>query len=165
MSATATLTATHPPQPAQPRLQLNLNARPRQPSSSGAIQWIPLHDTFGAECRGVDFSQPLSDETIAEIQAGIGKYGVVVFRSTGLSDPEFVQLGSRFGEMADVGASRRFPTPGLADPSNLYLDGSIVKPGELRWFLAKETALFHVDTVSPRRGVLLIRHCASNLLS
>ena len=42
----------------------------------------PLHPTFGAECHGVDFSQPVSEVTINAIRAGMAKYGVLVFRRT-----------------------------------------------------------------------------------
>lgn len=132
--------------PSNPRLFLNPQI---PPSPASKLQWRPLHPTFGAEVSGIDFtSLPLSDQVISEIEAGIGKYGVVVFRNTGLSDPDFVGLGERLGEVGE-GSSGRFPTPKMGDPSNLYNDGSIVMPGELRWFLAKETALFHSDGVSP----------------
>ena len=126
------------------------------------ITCTPLHATFGAEITGVDFSSPPSDEVLDEIKGAIGKYGVVVFRNTGLSDQEYVDLGARFGELAPA-ESRRFPTKNLGDPSNLYLDGSIVKPGELRWFMAKETALFHVDTAYDARRARLTSIIARQL--
>jgi len=79
-----------------------------------------------------------------------------------MTDEQFVQFGERLGEIAPA-ESRRFPTKNLGDPSNLYLDGSIVKPGELRWFMAKETALFHVDTAYDARRVRLTAIIARQL--
>jgi alpha-ketoglutarate-dependent 2,4-dichlorophenoxyacetate dioxygenase len=37
------------------------------------ITAIPLHDTFAAEVRGVDFSQELSEEAFAKIYEAITK--------------------------------------------------------------------------------------------
>lgn len=37
------------------------------------IEFIPLHPTFAAEVKGVDFSQPIPDDTFTQIQAGIAK--------------------------------------------------------------------------------------------
>ena len=154
-----TLTQTAPSETAG-TLHLSLAGgdavQPRQ------IDCRPLHPTFGAEISGVDFSKPLSDETFDQIQAALGKYGFIVFRDTGMTDQEYVDFGARFGELAPA-ESRRFPTKNLGDPSNLYLDGSIVKPGELRWFLAKETALFHVDTAYDARRARLTSIIARQL--
>lgn len=119
------------------------------------IQCEAIHPTFGAEVRGVDFSKPIPEGVMEQIRGALGRYGMIVFRNTGMTDDEFVSWGGRFGEIAEQPPSRRFETKNLGDPSNLYLDGSIVKPGELRWFLAKETGLFHVDTSYDARRVRL----------
>ena len=140
---TSTQTQTQPPTEVRsPTLTLR-----------SGIECTPLHPTFGAEVKGVDFSRPIPDETMDQIKESLGKYGVLVFRDTGMTDDQYVAWGSRFGEIAETPQSRRFAAKGLGDPSNLYLDGSIVKPGELRWFMAKETALFHVDTSYDSRRV------------
>lgn len=118
-----------------------------------SLEYKPIHPTFGAECAGIDFSKPIPQEVMDDIRANLGKYGVLVFRNTGLTDEQYVKWADEFGEIATGPPSRRFPTPNLGDPSNLYLDGSIVKPGELRWFLSKETGLFHVDTAYDARRV------------
>lgn len=117
------------------------------------IQCEPLHASYGAQITGVDFSKPVSDSTMDEIRSALDKYGLIIFRDTGMTDEEYVSWGERFGEVAETPKSRRFSAKNLGDPSNLYLDGSIVMPGELRWFMAKETALFHVDTSYDARRV------------
>ncbi|ORY25071.1 hypothetical protein BCR39DRAFT_485819 [Naematelia encephala] len=151
-TTTTTTTATDLP-------TARLSLAPQQPS----VKFEPVHPTFGAEVQGVDFSKPITEDVMENIRQGLGKYGMLVFRNTGMSDQEFVDWGGRFGEIAEVPPSRRFPTQGLSDPSNLYLDGSIVKPGELRWFMAKETGLFHVDTSYDARRVRLTAIIARQL--
>lgn len=37
------------------------------------IEFIPLHPTFAAEVKGVDFSKPIPDDTFAQIKQGITK--------------------------------------------------------------------------------------------
>ncbi len=159
MSSTQTASVTETILP--PTLQLRptpqaaaLQSIPTPPANN-TIKCSPLHATFGAEVQGVDFARPLSDDVMQEIQHALGKFGVIVFRDTGLTDEDFVRFGERFGEIAEQPPSRRFEAKNLGDPSNLYLDGSIVKPGDLRWFLAKETGLFHVDTSYDARRVRL----------
>jgi len=127
------------------------------------LEYQPIHPTFGAEVKGVDFSKPIWEDQMDEIRQALGKHGMLVFRNTGMTDDEYVAWGSRFGEIAETPQSRRFSAKNLGDPSNLYLDGSIVKPGELRWFMAKETALFHVDTSYDARRVRLTSIIAREL--
>ncbi|GFZ50426.1 hypothetical protein JCM24511_08183 [Saitozyma sp. JCM 24511] len=151
MTITETVTA--------PAGTLRLSA---DPPSWSTIKCIPMHATFGAEVEGVDFSKPISEPVMEEIKSALGHYGVLVFRNTGMTDEEYVSWGERFGEIAPAD-SRRFPTKNLGDPSNLYLDGSIVQPGELRWYMAKETALFHVDTSYDARRARLTSIIARQL--
>lgn len=37
------------------------------------LELIELHPTFGAEVRGIDFSQPIPEDIFSEIQAAITK--------------------------------------------------------------------------------------------
>ncbi|CAD6590223.1 MAG: hypothetical protein TREMPRED_005653 [Tremellales sp. Tagirdzhanova-0007] len=131
-------------------------------SITETIKCHPLHPTFGAQVSGVDFSKPIPESVMNEIRNSLGQYGLLVFRNTGMTDEEYVAWGSRFGELAPS-SSRRFPAKNLGDPSNIYLDGSIVKPGDLRWYMAKETALFHVDTSYDARRVRLTSIIAREL--
>lgn len=104
------------------------------------LEFKPIHKFFGAECRGVDFYKPVPKDVMDVVREQLGKYGVLVFRNTGLSDEQYIALANEFGELADSPPVRRFDGPrGLGDPSNIYLDGSIVVPGDLKWFMAKET--------------------------
>ena len=176
MATTATLTSTDVPTTTAGRLSLGQppadrpylrggisTVEPQSPHFGTHIHCTPLGaNEFGAEVTGVDFSKPMAPAVLDEIKAALGHYGVLVFRDTGMSDQAYIDWGASFGELAPAD-SRRFPTKNLGDPSNLYLDGSIVKPGELRWFLAKETALFHVDTAYDARRARLTSIIARQL--
>jgi alpha-ketoglutarate-dependent 2,4-dichlorophenoxyacetate dioxygenase len=106
-----------------------------------AIEWVPLHPTFGAECRGVDFSKPLSKDVADEIIRGSSKYGVVIFRSTGLTDEQHIQFTKHFGDLDDIsqyippGAplSRRTRFLELFDASNLDHTGRVLQEHEKRF--------------------------------
>ncbi|RDL38139.1 Uncharacterized protein BP5553_05572 [Venustampulla echinocandica] len=126
-----------------------------------------LHPTFGAEISGVDFSAPLTEEVFAEILAAITKYGVIVFRSTSLTDERHVAFARQFGELDDVkpyiaaGRKHRLEFDELFDVSNVAADGSILDPDTPRGQSNKGNELFHVDSsFNPRRAgySLLLAH-------
>ncbi|KAL5364960.1 hypothetical protein BJX96DRAFT_179420 [Aspergillus floccosus] len=127
----------------------------------------PLHPTFAAEISGVDFSSPLSDEVFKEIYEAVTKYGVVVFRSTGLTDEGHIAFSRKFGELDDVtpyikaGRKHRLKYAELFDVSNVEADGSILDPTSARGQANKGNDLFHVDSsFNPRRAgySLLLAH-------
>ncbi|GIK05271.1 hypothetical protein Aspvir_009375 [Aspergillus viridinutans] len=131
------------------------------------IRVRPLHPTFGAEISGVDFSSPLSDQVFKDIYDAITKYGVVVFRSTGLTDEGHIAFSRKFGELDDVkpyisaGRKHRLNYTELFDVSNVEADGSILDPESPRGQANKGNDLFHVDSsFNPRRAgySLLLAH-------
>lgn len=74
-----------------------------EPSGSipSPISYKPLHRTFGAEASGVDF-QHVNSDTVDQIKAGLAKYGVLVFRKTGLDDARHVEMSQLFGDLDDI---------------------------------------------------------------
>jgi len=124
-----------------------------QPTHS--VEAIPLHKTFAAEVRGVDFSRPILPEVFAEIKRAITKvwpfeiqtftiqYGVVVFRNTGLDDAGHVEFSRLFGELDDYtpycppGTKSRLAFKELFDVSNLDIDGNIAQLDSDRVNVAK----------------------------
>lgn len=62
------------------------------------------------------------------------QYGVVVFRSTGLTDEAHIAFSKQFGELDDVkpyvaaGRKSRLKYDELFDVSNVEVDGSILDP-------------------------------------
>ena len=68
----------------------------------------------------------------------IAQYGVVVFRSTGLTDEAHIEFSRKFGELDDVkpyiaaGRKNRLKYPELFDVSNVELDGTILDADSAR---------------------------------
>ena len=60
---------------------------------------VPRGATIGAELRGVDFSQPIERETVAEILDALMKYKVVYFRDADITPEQLVAFGRLFGEL------------------------------------------------------------------
>lgn len=98
------------------------------------LEFIPLHKTFAAEVRGVDFSRPVPKDVADELIRAADKYGVLVFRKTGLTDEAHIQFSKHFGDLDDISGyippgvsmSRRTRFLELFDASNL--DAATEKP-------------------------------------
>lgn len=130
------------------------------PIQQPQLAFKQLHPTFGAECYGVDFSQPVPSQTVADIKSALAEYGVLVFRRAQLDDARHVAFASQLGELDDstpyIKAGRKHrlaPYTELFDVSNLDDDGNIVSKDSLRYQLGLGNGLFHVDSAfNPRRA-------------
>ena len=136
-----------------------------------------LHPTFGAEIEGVDLAQDIPDDFFTEILAASAKvsssdrlytkrdtdplqYGVIVFRSTGMSDMQHVDFSRRFGDLDDIrpymtnGRKPRYEFYELFDAGNIDVDtGEVLDPSSPRAQYNKGNGLFHVDSsFNPRRA-------------
>jgi alpha-ketoglutarate-dependent 2,4-dichlorophenoxyacetate dioxygenase len=124
-----------------------------------------LGNGFVAEVHGVDFTKPVAGPTIADITAVLDRYGVAVFRDTGLDDRRHVEFSRLFGELEIApklfGPQRaRFSHPELFDAGNVDRDGQILLD-ERRRLYNKGNALWHTDSsFNPRRAAysLLLAH-------
>ncbi|RWA13657.1 hypothetical protein EKO27_g1450 [Xylaria grammica] len=127
-----------------------------------------LHPTFAAEIKGVNFDD-VSEEQFTEILAAIAKYGVCVFRKTGLSDTTHLSFSRRFGELDNIrrylpnGRKPRYGFYELFDAGNVSLepspsgDGSAgprpLDPSSPRAHANRGNGLFHADSsFNPRRA-------------
>ena len=119
-----------------------------------------LHPTFAAEIEGVDFTTAIPDDVFAEILAASAKYGVIVFRSTGMNDTQHVEFSRRFGDLDDIrpymtnGRKPRYEYYELFDAGNIDVDtGEVLDPSAPRAQYNKGNGLFHVDSsFNPRRA-------------
>ena len=124
-----------------------------------------LGDDFVAEVHGVDFARPVAPATIVAITDVLNRYGVAVFRATGLDDQRHVAFSRQFGELELApqlfGAQRaRFAHPELFDAGNVDRNGQILLD-ERRRLYNKGNALWHTDSsFNPRRAAysLLLAH-------
>lgn len=114
-----------------------------------ALTIEPITPTFGAEISGVDITRPLDEATRAEILAAQDRWGVTVWRDTGLDDEAHVAFSRIFGELELAprlpGRRTRFELPELFDASNLDVESRIVTD-ELVRLHKKGDRLWHTDT-------------------
>ncbi|KAI3333779.1 alpha-ketoglutarate-dependent 2,4-dichlorophenoxyacetate dioxygenase [Ustulina deusta] len=139
------------------------------------IEVKELHPTFAAEVLGVDF-EDVSEEQFSEILAAMAKYGVCVFRKTGLSDAAHVSFSRRFGELDTIrryvpaGFKPRYGLYELFDAGNISTEPSgtssytsetaapsepirPLDPSSLRAHTNRGNGLFHTDSsFNPRRA-------------
>ncbi|KAL6859425.1 hypothetical protein J3F83DRAFT_748898 [Trichoderma novae-zelandiae] len=131
------------------------------------FKFTELSPGFGAEIRGFNAAEDMTEENFRRLQEVVTKYGVVVIRDSHLSDEAHIRLARMFGELDDVkpyisaGRKNRLRYDELFDVSNLEADGSIVHPDSPRGQANRGNSLFHVDSsFNPRRAgySLLLAH-------
>ncbi len=109
----------------------------------------PILPNFGAECSGLDLTKPLTAEEIKQVTDAMDKYGVCVFRNTGMNDQQHVEFSRNFGYLEKVpvreGMKMRLPYRELFDASNITVDGEITKD-EAAIQYRKGDRLWHTDS-------------------
>jgi alpha-ketoglutarate-dependent 2,4-dichlorophenoxyacetate dioxygenase len=109
-----------------------------------------LHDGFAAEAAFLDLSKPQSDEAVAEIQAAIDIWPVLVFRGQHLTDAQLRDFAARFGPL-EIGRSaarpgrRRLAIPQIGDISNLDEDNRVRELNDRRRLDSLGNRLWHTD--------------------
>ena len=113
---------------------------------------MPLHISlinpdFAGEVSEIDISKPLAPEEISEIQSGIDRYAVLVFRDCRLTDDQqlaftrsFGQLESTYGGTLPGNDQEERLRSGLNDVSNLDARGNPLA-------LASRTRLFNMGNM------------------
>ena len=104
--------------------------------------------TFGAEISGLDLARP--GPALAETCFDLfDRFGLCVFRDTGLDDAGHVAFSRQFGELEHAPlirtATQRFSLPELFDAGNLNADGTIRDDERSRLFSAGNR-LWHTDS-------------------
>lgn len=127
-------------------------------SESTKLQFKPLHPTFVAEVDGIDWTKPIPDSIIAQIQERIDKYGVLIFRKANIDNKTHIAFTARFGELdtRPVINNRkdRFPgQPEIFDVSNLDENGEVVtEENPVRLMFSQGNGIWHADMqYQPRR--------------
>ncbi len=127
-----------------------------------AIQVTPILPRFGAEISGVDITRPLDEATRQEIVALQDRWGVTVWRNTGLDDESHVQFSRIFGhlERAPFGSRKmRYKHEELFDAGNLDGDGNIITNDMIRLH-KKGDRLWHTDSsFMPMRSAYSLLLC------
>jgi alpha-ketoglutarate-dependent 2,4-dichlorophenoxyacetate dioxygenase len=109
----------------------------------------PILPRFGAECSGLDLTRPLSPEEVKQVTDAMDKWGVTVWRNTGMNDEQHVQFSRNFGYLERVprreGVKFRMPFPELFDASNLNVEGQITQDAAAIQY-RKGDRLWHTDS-------------------
>lgn len=110
----------------------------------------PILPNFGAEISGIDISKPLSPEQRDAVIDAQNRYGVTVWRNTGLDDDSHVAFSRIFGhiELAPHMEGRKMRLGHhreLFDASNLDADGKILDNDLIRQH-KKGDRLWHTDS-------------------
>lgn len=68
------------------------------PSADAAqdLSFTPLHKTFGAEVKGMQWQMPVSQSIVDEIRTALHKYGVLVFRRANLDNDQHIEFSRKF---------------------------------------------------------------------
>ena len=131
------------------------------------IEFIPRSETFAAEVRNIDLSQPLSGGEIEAIHAGMDTYAVLIFRGQRLTNEQQLVFTRSLGPLEEaigVGLRRpedhRLPTT-FADVSNLDKDGKPFAADDRRRQFSIGNRLWHSDSsfkAIPAKYSLLYAH-------
>jgi alpha-ketoglutarate-dependent 2,4-dichlorophenoxyacetate dioxygenase len=112
-----------------------------------------LHPVFAGEVTGVDLSRPISRQEAAAIEAGMDRYGVLVFPGQDITDEQQIAFTRNFGELENYktsGTVRKREDnrlgPGIADLSNLAKDGTVISAEDRVWFFKLGDRLWHTDS-------------------
>jgi alpha-ketoglutarate-dependent 2,4-dichlorophenoxyacetate dioxygenase len=111
-----------------------------------------LHPHFFGEVSGVDLRQPLTPQEARDIEAGMDKYAVLLFRNQDISDEQQLAFALNFGERekARGGTVTKKEdyrlTSGLNDVSNLGKDGKPLPRDHRTHLFNLGNCLWHSDS-------------------
>ncbi len=114
----------------------------------------PLTDgLLGGEVSGIDCRRPLDAETVAAVEAGMDRHGVLVFPGQDLTDEQQIAFSRHFGGLERYGtpahvrkrADERLG-PGISDLSNLDKQGRPLGGDDRVWLFKLGDQLWHSDS-------------------
>lgn len=116
-----------------------------------SFTFTPLHATFVAQATGPDLRDVHDPETLAELRAGMERYGVLVFRQQPFNDAEQIAFAERFDGVLHTKtgisalARSRFGNEALTDISNVDENGDVLDAGDRRRMYGLANRLWHTD--------------------
>src|ERR1700689_3376789 len=117
-----------------------------------AVTIRQLHPHFFGEVSGVDLRNPLTAEEARDIEAGMDKYAVLLFRNQDITDEQQLAFARNFGERESARGgtvTKREdyrPTPGPNDVSNLGKDGKPLPRDHRTHLFNLGNCLWHSDS-------------------
>src|SRR5262249_42124153 len=117
------------------------------------ISFRALHPAFAAEVSGIDCRGALTSGEVAQIEAGMDRYAVLVFPGQEGSDAQQLAFTRQFGALENYAGGGHIRQrsdsrlgPGIADFSNLDKDGRIMSAEDRVWFFKLGDRLWHSDS-------------------
>ena len=109
-----------------------------------------IHPTFVGEVSGIDMRKPLSREEVAAIEAGMDRYGVLVFHDQDITDEQQLAFTRNFGPLQDgsnttVRKAELRLDPAFADVSNLDKGNRMLERDDRRRTASLANRLWHSD--------------------
>jgi alpha-ketoglutarate-dependent 2,4-dichlorophenoxyacetate dioxygenase len=116
-----------------------------------AIRITQLGQHFVGEVEGIDLSRPVTPEQAKQIEAGMDRYGVLVFHDQQITDEQQMDFSRNFGEL-EVSSQGEMSKPGelrlavqMADVSNLDRDNRVRARDDAKRLGALGNRLWHSD--------------------
>jgi alpha-ketoglutarate-dependent 2,4-dichlorophenoxyacetate dioxygenase len=112
----------------------------------------PLHPLFAGEICNFDTTAPLPAQAVAEIEAALDRYAVLVFRDQRIADEQQLAFSRAFGELEITGGTgiskpgEQRLHPAFADVSNLEKDGAVLARDNRRRLYSLGNRLWHSDS-------------------
>ena len=111
----------------------------------------PLTSLFAAEATGVDLRDPPTAELVAQVDAAMNRYAVLVVRDQRIDDDQQMAFGSALGPLepmpAQVGIEKqRLKHREMVDISNIDVDGSLFAANDRRRMFNLGNQLWHTDS-------------------
>ena len=100
-----------------------------------ALRFRPLHDTFGAEVVGVDFSRDVDAGTFAEIEDAWRRYSILLFRGVTMTPAQHVAFTRKLGPL-HIMEPLEFNLPGFPEVlvvSNMEKDNKPIGMKRAGW--------------------------------
>ena len=123
------------------------------------VDYRKLSKHTGAEILGLDLSQQIPQETIAEVWRIFVEHCVVLFRDQTLEQPDLVRATSQFGDCGEYDRPKEFHTSGQKKVlPQIMLITNIRENGEPIGSLPDGEMWFHHDTIHrevPHKATLL----------
>lgn len=116
-----------------------------------SLKLTPLHPHFVAEASGIDLTQPLSKEQVAQIDAAMNQYAVLVWRQQPLTQKQQIDFAASFGTL-DIGLKKvfkrteRLDYEELIDISNVDANGNVAKRDSPKNLSNFANMLWHSDS-------------------
>ena len=116
--------------------------------TTSKLEVVPLSRHIGAELRGLDLSQPLSEADVAAINKAWHDHLVILFRDQKLTQEDQLRVTSYFGPIGALGRPPKYFPPGFNSLlPGIMMISNIRENGEPIGALPDGEMMFHHDMI------------------